>query len=362
MEDDREAGKATPLSASALVLQDGTIITLAAEHRAGPRVVDAVLQLVEKIWKRAAQAIGAGIVLGVVVFLILPRTYEATLIVEAGTAAMMVEQSNRSGGILSGGVRSLIGGSGAMPQTTKDFLELLHSKTVGGELLKDPVIRRHMFGRQWDEKTGTWRRPEGAVAAALRFLRSVRGRPPWQPPGPEEVKRYLEGHLKIAPLGDGSLQQVSIRSRNAEWSAYLLSHTVAAADQYLKAREAKRASTGIDYWQERLDRASEQDVRAALIQNIVDAQRRLVLTGGDLPYAVDIVDPVLTPKAPAGPKLFGVVVTCVLLSLFAAFTPVVWRKMGALWLRAIPGSRLPAWSEAGAPRRLLHDLFRRAGL
>jgi hypothetical protein len=336
MNDDESSQNATPLSASALVLQDGTIVTLAAGRRETRSYGLLAVRLVSASWRRALKGAAAGIVLGFAAFAMMDKSYDATTVIESSPVSASMELQGKISGALGGGVQSLLGGPSAMPQMTKDFLQLLDSNVVSVALLKDPVVRANMFPDEWDSKTQTWHKPPGAIAALRLAVKNLFGGAIWAPPNPEAVKDYLESHLTIAPLGDGSIQQLTIESEDPQWSAYLLSHTVKAADNYLRVREAKRSGISIDYWQKQLDKAGAQDTRAALIANIVDAERRVVFAGVDVPFAIDIVDPVLVPNVPSGPSLWRTLLVWALLGVLLSFVPVLYRNLRAYWRRALP--------------------------
>lgn len=329
MNDANPLTSATKLSATALILQDGTIVTLAPENGQKSSYLMLAMQVVELTWRRIAVAAIVGIALGLILYIVSPRKYQASIIIESGPVAQSLDQDGKFTGVLGGGVRGLLGGSGALPQMTKDFLQLLHSNMVGGELLKNQAIRKKLFGDQWDPTTQSWHAPRGIIATLASGIKVLTGRPAWTPPGPEHIKKYLDMNLTISPLGDGMLQQVSVVSSDPKWSAYLLNETIRAADQYLRVRESRRSQASIKYWQQQIDSSGAQDIRAALIGNIVDAKRRVVFANVDLPFAVEVVDPVIIPTLPVGPSPLFMIGLSVALCIVLSFLPMLVRYVRA---------------------------------
>jgi hypothetical protein len=332
--DEKAPGRATPLSATALVLQDGTIVSLAVERPERRSYVRVAAAFLRTAWREMALGALAGILVGFALLWLLPRSWVAQTVIEPSPVAQSLDQEGRLTNLVSGGIRGLLGSEGALPQMTKDFLQLLDSNAVAATLLKDPRVKAEAFADQWDSATGTYHPPTGLRYLITRSIKSLLGMPAWHPPGPEEMRRYLGMHLTIAPIGDGTLQQLSMRTSNAEWSAYLLNKAVKAADQYLRNREALRSRASIDYWQKQMNSTTAQDLRSALIANIVDAQRRVVFAGIDLPFAVDISDPIIVPRIPAGPSPMKVMLGSILGGILLSQLPRLWRAGLRFWNRA----------------------------
>ncbi len=325
-------GAATPLSATALVLQDGTIVALAAERRSGRANAAGLARFLARSWRNLAWGALCGALFGFFLFLVLPKSYEAKTVIEPSPVAQSLDQQGRLTNLVSGGVRSLLSGDSGLPQMTKDFLQLLNSNIVADSLLKDPRIAAKVFPTSWDPKTQSFHEPTGLphlMAKTVKGLLGMGGT--WIPPGPETMRLYIGSRLTISPIGDGMLQQLTMRTNNAEWSAYLLSKMVKASDQYLRARESRRSQASIDYGQAQLNGVIAQDVRAALISNIVDAQRRVVFAGVDLPFAVDIEDPIIVPRAPAGPNFLLLLLGSIVAGMLLSFTPSLWRRTRDGW-------------------------------
>lgn len=330
MNNQSDSLNATPLSASALVLQDGTIVSLVAQR--GPRraYFALVMRFLIGSWRNMLVGAIGGVLLGIVLLWILPTKWEARTVVEPSPVSQSLDQQGRISNLVSGGVRSLLSAD-ALPQMTKDFLQLLKSNLVGDTLLKDPRVAAEVFPTAWDAQTKSFREPTTFRHSISVIVNSALGRPRWSAPGPEMMRAYLDDHLTISPIGDGTLQELTMQTDKAEWSAYLLGRILRISDQYLREREARRSQASIDYWQRQLNATVAQDVRTALISNINDAQRRLVFAGIDLPFAVDIDDPVIVPKVPSGPRppqiLLGSIVAGILLSFLPRLMRAVWRSV-----------------------------------
>jgi hypothetical protein len=292
--------KGTALNATALVLQDGTIVSLSTERG---EIAGSFYRILKLLWKEKlllAVGLGIGIAVGIFSAWTWPHKYVARVIVEPGPVADSLNQ----GGLLSSLGSSLSPFGAQLPQMEKDFLQLLQSNAVAENLLKDRSITTRVFANEWDVEGKIWRAPRTPYALFVQASHLMLGQPAWVAPNVSRMKLFLEQNLIISPIGDGSLQQISISTRNPQMSADILKAAINAADNYLRAREATRAHASIRYWQSQLDRTSSQDLRNALIAAIVDSQRRAVFADVDLPFSIDVTDPVIVPDTPSAPGIF----------------------------------------------------------
>ncbi len=289
---------ATPLNASALVLTDGTIVSLASESRmrAGTLVGQA-FGIIRRYWFRLLFGGILGFIAGCGLMQVLAPTYTASVVIEPG----QVSQSLENEGKLSALATSL-SAFDTLPQMTKDFLQLVQSNIVAARLMNDQSIMQRLFAEDWDPERRIWRQPENWVSQLKGWVRVAMGRPAWEPPNIDRVNAALSAMIKIKAIGDGMIQEISIDMKNPESASAILNAVVLAADETLREREAARLKASIDYWQNLLSRAASLENRNALIDNIQDAEKRAVFANVDLPFSIDILDPVVTPVTPSGPR------------------------------------------------------------
>ncbi len=313
------------LDATALVLQDGTIVSLSASRESGANIFRSTATLIIKNKRMLLLGIVGGVLLGLIATWTLPRTYSARIVVEPGAIADTLNQ----GGLLNHLSNSLNPFGAQIPQMEKDFLQLLQSNAIASKLLHDQKIIVEMFPEEWDSRSKSWRPSPSLTASVMRSAHLIMGGRVWSPPDVDRVKEYIKTHLTISPISDGSLQEISLTTGNPKFAAMLLSALVQAADDYLRNRESMRASASIKYWQAQLDRATSQDLRNALIAAIVDSQRRAVFADVDLPFSVEVTDPVSVPDRSSGPKALLVMVGAIFLGLAISVFWIVYREFRA---------------------------------
>jgi uncharacterized protein involved in exopolysaccharide biosynthesis len=313
---------ATPLNASALVLTDGTIVSLASESRmrAGTLIGQA-FGIIRRYWFRLLLGGLLGLAAGFGLMQVLSPSYTASVVIEPG----QVSQSLENEGKLSA-LTSSLSAFDTLPQMTKDFLQLVQSNIVAARLMNDPSIMQRLFAEDWDPERKVWRQPEGWASRLRGWARVAMGRPAWEPPNIDRVNAALAAMVKIKAVGDGMIQEISIEMKNPESAAAILNAVVLAADETLREREAARLKASVDYWQNLLSRAASLENRNALINNIQDAEKRAVFANVDLPFSIDILDPVVTPVTPSGPRGLLVVLACVFLGIMLSLLTILLRR------------------------------------
>jgi len=289
---------ATPLNASALVLTDGTIVSLASDSRMRVgSLVGQAFGILRRYWFRLLIGGILGFLAGCGLMQVLAPTYTASVVIEPGQVSQSLDNEGKVSALASS-----LSAFDSLPQMTKDFLQLVQSNIVAARLMSDQSIMVRLFPSEWDAERKVWRQPQGWKDQARGWVRTLMGRPAWEPPNIDRINTALAGMIKIKAVGDGMIQEISIDMGDPESASAILNAVVLAADETLREREAARLKASVEYWQDLLSRAASLENRNALIANIQDAEKRAVFANVDLPFSIDILDPVVTPVTPSGPR------------------------------------------------------------
>jgi len=235
------------------------------------------------------------------------------------TAKMLVgpsEQSGDQGGIGGapgqlGGAASMLGinGGGGLNSAFRKYEAVLDSYDLAAAILRHDELKTMIFGPSWNPSTRTWSRPTGFTFEVKDFLKGLLGLQRWAPPTPFTMQMKIKTMMKVTTNKLTSYLTISLDADTAEQAQKLLTVITKGADDLLCRSQKGYSQNRIDYLNFELQRATQQDQRAAMIQILSVQEQRLMMASADKTVAIDIIDAPYAPPLPSAPQPRVVLVT-----------------------------------------------------
>lgn len=170
---------------------------------------------------------------------------------------------------------------------------------------RDALMRR-IFAPEWDDKTQTWRAPEGFWFALRSWFAGLLGRPAWTPPNDQRLAAYVAGALSIRGTAVPNVQHLVITGPNPALAVDLLQSLYRAADQLSRQRELAKLETLIQILQSQLAIASLAEQREVIAKRWLKLVTAQALARSDAPFVVTMLEPPSIPAQPVSPNISGV--------------------------------------------------------
>lgn len=245
-----------------------------------------------------------------------PKKYEASVLVAA------VEQnpeSSRMGALSSvasqfSGLASLAGLSLGANSQKAETIAVLQSRALTERYVSDNQLLPLLYAKLWDPRLKRWKVSDPKKVPNL-----------WR--ANEDFKHHIRTVTTDARTG---LVTLAITWKNPEVAAAWANGLVAATNAYLRNQAIAEAQSNITYLEtqaSKTDAVGERQVIYSLLQDQIDKE---MLARGTEQYALKVLDPAAPPDEPSSPKplvwTLLAVFAGLLLSLFAAFVKVAWRR------------------------------------
>ena len=224
------------------------------------------------------------------------------------TATLQLTPTEQAGTGISRNISGLASLAGvSLPKTQVQtfplLLETLHGRDVAALLARDRAIMHHVFAKDWDARTATWRQPPDGLRGLKSAIKGLLGIPnyPWQPPGAADLQEHLQKRLDIAEDTKRSIATVGYSDADPAFAARILGQLVALADQRLRARALARSTSYIAYIQEKLRTVSIAEHREALVTAMSEQEKQRMMASANQPFAGDPFGSVAVSEKPTSP-------------------------------------------------------------
>lgn len=215
-------------------------------------------------------------------------SYVASMIVSAGGAPTT-----------GGGVQALasqlgvqFGDSSAVRANSFDRLQLLLKSPSLAQVLQEKYgLMQIIYRTQWDEDAGTWRAPVEEGAERGERIRAFLKRSGWSPPTLQRLANYVGTSVKVAPVGQGGFQRLSVSHADPEFAMSLLTKAYFEADELLREQDKRETANRKAYIQRRLATEMMVDFQDALRRLLAQELSKDIELQSDIPYAAKIVEP-----------------------------------------------------------------------
>jgi hypothetical protein len=211
------------------------------------------------------------------------------------------------------------GNSGATPFEL--YVDILTSRAIAERLAGDRDVMRIAFASDWDQRTGAWREPSGAMHAIIQTAKTALGYPmqSWQPPAAADLQRYLERNIIVRRPGtrDPPITTISIEHRDPAFARHLLSQLNITADSLIRREALERATKYSAYLTKRLPLATIAEVRTYLAGALADQEKSIMIASSGASYAALVVQPAAASLRPTTPNYPLIAVLGLLAGLLA---------------------------------------------
>lgn len=191
------------------------------------------------------------------------------------------------------GFGSLIGLVGA--QNNENFnvyLRTHRSNILAERLMEIPGLPQHIFGGQWDEATGTWHPPRGAILEFRRALSGFLGGQPWAPPDAGSLAEFITNNLVVVQDRVTLITELRYEDASPEFAEQFLTAIHSETENLLRAEAELRTRAMIRHLGQQLANVTVTEHRAALVALLSESEKQLMLLDPQLPYAAVVIDPV----------------------------------------------------------------------
>jgi uncharacterized protein involved in exopolysaccharide biosynthesis len=217
--------------------------------------------------------LGAGMVAGLVLCLILPAKWEARMLVGPAGRGASADLSALLPAAQSPTIQYVLQRVGSV--TAADFSvyeTLLTSPRVATALQKDGAM---------GEKLGDLCRACADTPAALA--------------------QWLSANVRVSPVGTTQMRRISLRLHDREFATDLLRALHRLTDETIRVDARARTDERISYLRAQLGMVANPDHRDALVGLLKEQERTRMMVGIDQDYAAEAVDPASISNKPAFP-------------------------------------------------------------
>src|SRR5579859_2518721 len=154
----------------------------------------------------------------------------------AGFTVVPKESTDAQG--LGTQARLLLGGQLADRIHFEVMQLIMDSDRLTDELVKRGALQM-VFASRWDATAHQWRQPSGIVSRISGFLHNVAGRPTWEAPDGQALRRYIDGHTKKTLLKSSNAVTIRITHDDPAVAYWLAQNVLSTADGLYRADESK---------------------------------------------------------------------------------------------------------------------------
>lgn len=240
-----------------------------------------------------------GLVLYFALLLISKPTYQAVMVLGPTPGNTRSPLANA----LPANALSLLGMSSLSSSNVNDFevfRQLLSSEEVAQILFNQPGFKERVLYDQWDSELHRWR-PDGLLVRlqlgfnallGVKDLRTDRSR----------VAVYVEKVVDEYAMERTGFDRITAVHKDPDAAVFLLSSLYKADDNYLRQLRVNRIRSYLDFLNARVQVASNEAHRTALIDLIISQERELMLAQSGQPYAAEMVRSPAIERTPVKPK------------------------------------------------------------
>ncbi len=271
------------------------------------------------------------LVIAAILYLILPRTYEASATVgppgpsPTDTMFMSLGGSNVASHLLGG----ISGSSAGGPYD--EFLQLLPSSRLAQVLISKYHLDRQIFYRQWDAQARSWK--TGWLQGMKDDLKRLLGLPVVRGPTVDTLMQYLNKNLKVVGVSSGlssalipgtsTYSTVSFRFEDPQQAESILNTMLRATDQIIREDQRRDVTARISTLESELSEVTVSDERSSLIDILTNQEQLLTMIQADQRYASTLVVPPYASPKPISPTIVVSVILAFMCALLAWIAVVI---------------------------------------
>lgn len=231
--------------------------------------------------------------LAALALIVIPTRYEVSM-----TITSVGDNPGNNGGMLS----ALTALKQSPDEEHFQQLQLLMiSNKLSEALMNQSYILEHIFKKDWDEKTKTWREPDDVISIVTRFAGRLLGAPPWSAPSPARIHRFLKSHIVISADRQTGFVAISYADTDARFAINFINLIYQQSDDILRLAERKNLDKQIAYMRARIDQVTVDNYRQQLLTILSSLERQRMIVGSDTPFAAKILNSAILPNEPSFP-------------------------------------------------------------
>ncbi len=189
---------------------------------------------------------------------------------------------------------------------------LISTDQIQNMIDDNPDILPTIFSGEWDEKDKVWKKPSGVGSVVQTLIHFFLNGPKWQEPSVERLTRYLKDKIVITKNPKNGFLTILYENRDSDFAARLVLALHRSTDGLVRSRAEVRTSQRLSYLSGNLERSLTNAQRDALIQLLMEENKKMMMIQVDESFVAEIVQFPLASKTPSSPQP---VVTVLLASL-----------------------------------------------
>ncbi len=232
------------------------------------------------------------------------ETYEVSMTLGPSDTGIT---ANLSSGISLPGGSGLLGSLAGLAQNSEmtpyqRYPFFLQSLEVAEVLAQDMALMRTVFPGQWDESTGTWRRPVGGMTPLKDAIKDLLRMPGWTAPDARAMRDFIRRNIRIRKNNMSGVQDITFSADDPVFAQTFLARLHRTAIERMKATDRERVDARVAYLVQVISDARAVDNREALGQLLAaEHQRRMTLTV-DPNYGIMVLERHSVPPMPVWPR------------------------------------------------------------
>ena len=187
-------------------------------------------------------------------------------------------------------------------------------------------LLQKIYADYWDAQNRRWKPPvrSGFLRESIDRLKSYLNMPVWVEPDERLLARYL-GKIRFDPYETLPLFVISLEDKDPQFALDVLRAVYNEADAYVRTERARQVRDQLDYIRARLRLVTVAEYRQTLLAIISQKERELMILEANLPFAVEVIDPISVSARPTSPRADIILPAVAVLSLFLAIALVLIR-------------------------------------
>ena len=245
------------------------------------------------------------VALAIVYLHVAPRRYMARMVVTPADQSGLKAAGNLAGlGSLVGlNLNEQAGSAFSM------YGEVVSSYAVAQLLNADRDLMKRVFPKSWDARENRWREPPSAIKPLIVTFKYILGMPirPWHEPNAADLKSYLETELTSSDDKRKAAITLSYENEDGDFARMFLGRVNAAADGYMRQQALLRASTYVEYLEQRLSQVQVAEYRQSISQMLGNYEKTRMMASSTASYAAEPFGGIWVSPQPTSPKPIPVV-------------------------------------------------------
>jgi uncharacterized protein involved in exopolysaccharide biosynthesis len=255
--------------------------------------------------------------LALVASLVIPKKFEAVVLVSAASNASGTSQLSGLGSLASqfGGIASLAGLTVGGDAKKFESIAVLQSEALTEQYIQANNLLPILYARDWDQARMQWKNTDPEKTPTL-----------WK--ANQYFKKRIRAVTTDAKTGTVSL---AITWKDPVLAAKWANGLIKLTNDYLREKSIRESERNISYLNEESAKTNIVEVRHALFTIMQSEISKAMLARGSEEYAFKVLDPAVAPEKPKSPL------------------PVMWTLIGALLGLFLGMFAVLAYSSWGAP-------------